>query len=148
MSLEVKCIEWGTKDYEQMLELRKTVLLQPIGVPFSYIVPENEKADFLIAAFEGSRMTGCCVLSPRTNGAIQLRQMAVDNRLQQKGVGRMIVHFAEQVARQNNYQLLYMHARNTVMEFYAKCGYSIDGPEFEEVGIKHHRMQKKLGVVG
>ena len=146
MALTINCIQWGSVQYTQMLELRKTVLLQPIGVPFIYIVPENEKTDFLIAAFDGEHMLGCCVLTPRTNGAIQLRQMAVNTHLQQKGVGRMIVQFAEDIARQNGFQLLYMHARNPVMEFYTKCGYSVDGTEFEEVGIKHHRMQKRLVV--
>lgn len=144
MSFELTCIEWGSPEYEQMLELRKQVLLAPIGVPFSYIVPENERTDFLIAAFENGRLLGCCVLTSRAAGAIQLRQMAVQRDLQQKGVGRQIVAFAEDIARKNGFALLYMHARNPVMEFYKSCGYTVSGVEFEEVSIKHHRMQKRL----
>ena len=37
-----------------------------------------------------------------------------------------------------------MHARDTVMDFYKKNGYVISGPQFFEVGIGHHRMEKKL----
>jgi hypothetical protein len=37
-----------------------------------------------------------------------------------------------------------MHARNPVIDFYKKCGYDIVGPEFFEVGMGHHRMEKSL----
>ncbi|MBD0374701.1 MAG: GNAT family N-acetyltransferase, partial [Flavisolibacter sp.] len=42
------------------------------------------------------------------------------------------------------FDILIMHARNPVIEFYKKCGYTIVGEEFFEVGIAHHKMQKQL----
>jgi predicted GNAT family N-acyltransferase len=37
-----------------------------------------------------------------------------------------------------------MHARDTVLSFYEKCGYQISGEQFFEVGIAHHKMQKEV----
>jgi N-acetylglutamate synthase-like GNAT family acetyltransferase len=127
-----------------MITLRITQLLEPIGVPSHYIEKEKEKTDFLIGAFENSEMIGCCVLTPRENGVIQLRQMAVRIDYRGKRVGAAIIEFAEQVARENNFSLLLMHARDPVIDFYKKCGYEIEGDQFFEVGMGHHKMQKQL----
>jgi N-acetylglutamate synthase-like GNAT family acetyltransferase len=142
--MELKLIEHNSNEYEQMITLRITQLLEPIGVPSHYIEKEKEKTDFLIGAFENSEMIGCCVLTPRENGVIQLRQMAVRIDYRGKRVGAAIIEFAEQVARENNFSLLLMHARDPVIDFYKKCGYEIEGDQFFEVGMGHHKMQKQL----
>jgi N-acetylglutamate synthase-like GNAT family acetyltransferase len=142
--MTIRTIQHNSKEYEQMIELRIKVLLNPIGVPAHYIVPEKEKDDFFIAAFEGDNMVGCCVLTPRENGPIQLRQMAVHSSMQGKRIGAAIIQFAEETAKQNGFDLLLLHARNPVIDFYKKCGYQIAGDEFFEVGIGHHIMQKRI----
>lgn len=142
--MQIRIIQSGTKEYEDMISLRMKVLLDPIGIPRSYINPEKEKQDILVGAFENNEIIGCCVLTRVNDSILQLRQMAVDNTLQKKGVGRKIVSFAEQTAKEKGYQVLMMHARDTVMDFYKKAGYSIAGEQFFEVGIGHHRMEKKL----
>jgi predicted GNAT family N-acyltransferase len=35
-----------------------------------------------------------------------------------------------------------MHSRDAVIPFYLKCGYTIEGDSFTEVGISHHKMIK------
>ena len=130
--------------YEQMQALRWRVLLEPIGVPKSYMNPEREKNDLLIAAFEKENLVGCCILSHIDNETVQLRQMAVDNTKQHNGVGRAIVSFAERLALEKGYSVLMMHARDQVIPFYEKCGYHIADEGFTEVGIPHHRMEKSL----
>jgi predicted GNAT family N-acyltransferase len=142
----IRTIMHGSKDYEKMIALRVRALLAPIGVPASYIQKEKEKDDVLIGAFEGDDITGCCVLTPINDELVQLRQMVVDPLWQGKKIGAAIVQFAEQEAQHRGFTTLMMHARNPVIEFYSKCGYKVDGEEFFEVGIGHHRMMKKLSV--
>lgn len=144
MKLDLRLIDHGLDLYDKMIELRLNVLLNPIGVPETYIEKEKEKDDFLIGAFSDDVLVGCCVLTPLNKDLIQLRQMAVLTAVQGKGVGVGIVEFAEQTAISNGYSILLMHARAVVVEFYKKCGYAIVGDEFEEVGIKHFKMQKRL----
>lgn len=139
-----KTITHLSEDYRHMIELRVRVLLNPIGIPASYIVAEKETDDILIGAFENDQIVGCCILTDRGNGQVQLRQMAVDTTLQSTGVGALLIAFAEDLARAKGFQLLFMHARNPVIGFYEKCGYRIVGEEFFEVRLGHHRMEKPL----
>mgnify|MGYP003575048359 CR=1 FL=1 len=142
--MNLQIIQHGTAAYNQMLQLRIKVLLNPIGVSPSFINTEKEKEDILIAAFEEQDMVGCCVLTKRDKETVQLRQMAVDDVVQGKGVGSAIIQFAEQVAKENGYSTIMMHARSAVVPFYLKNGYYVTGDAFEEVGIAHRFMQKKL----
>jgi predicted GNAT family N-acyltransferase len=142
--MQICIIQTGTKDYNDMVDLRMKVLLDPIGIPRSYINPAKEKEDILVGAFEQDELIGCCILTRVNASTLQLRQMAVNDTLQNKGVGRAIISFAEQIAKEKGYHTLMMHARDTVMDFYKKNGYAITGQQFFEVGIGHHRMEKKL----
>ena len=142
--MDIKIIGHNSNEFAQMIRLRITQLLEPIGVPASYIDEKKEKDDFLIAAFEKDEMIGCCVLTPKDDRAVQLRQMAVRSHYRGKGIGAAIIDFAEKIARENNFLLVTMHARDPVIDFYKKCGYQIfDDPLFE-VGIGHHKMRKQL----
>jgi N-acetylglutamate synthase-like GNAT family acetyltransferase len=142
--MEIRLIDMNSPEYGDMRQLRLDVLLNPIGVSPSYINPEKEKNDLLIGAFEGDRIIGCCVLTPLNKDLIQLRQMAVRPDVQGRGIGAAIVTFAEQTAKEKDFKRLMMHARDVVIPFYQKCGYSIAGEQFTEVGIDHHRMEKSL----
>lgn len=140
----MKIITHGSAEYDVMIELRVNQLLEPIGVPASYIEREKEKKDILIGAFENGEIIGCCVLTPKDHSVIQLRQMTVRSDYRRKDIGRAIIEFAEDVAREKKFSILMMHARNQVIDFYKKCGYVIEGDQFFEVGIGHHKMQKQL----
>jgi predicted GNAT family N-acyltransferase len=142
--MQMLIIPHNSEQYRQMIQLRISQLLEPIGVPASYIEREKENNDILIGAFENEKIIGCCVLTPKDNATIQLRQMTVRSDYRGKGIGAAIIEFAEQVARENNFSSLMMHARDPVIEFYKKCGYEIEGEQFFEVGIGHHTMRKQL----
>ena len=130
--------------YDEMADLRARVLLEPIGIPRSYINPEKEAGDTLVGAYLAGKMVGCCILTRVDDTTVQLRQMAVDSALQQKGVGRQVLSFAESLAKGAGFKELVMNARDTVLPFYEKCGYRISGEPFTEVGVPHHKMQKEL----
>ncbi len=142
--MDVRIIEHNSEEYQQMINLRLHVLLKPIGIPETYINWQKEKEDILIGTFESGEIIGCCVLSRVDKDVLQLRQMAVSQALQGKGIGAAIVSFAEEVAKENGYRTLMMHARDSVLSFYEKCGYMIDGKQFFEVNIPHHTMKKNL----
>ena len=143
-NLQFCLLRTGTPAYEQMISLRMAVLLEPIGIPCSYIDPVKEASDLLIGAYADGQLAGCCILTRVSDTTVQLRQMAVASFVQKKGVGAAILSFAEDKALENGYHTLVMHARDTVLPFYEKCGYKIAGEQFFEVGIGHHKMQKEL----
>ncbi len=142
--MDTRIIQFGSAEYEAMLQLRKTALLEPIGVPFYYINPEKEKNDVFIGAFESGNIIGCCVLTRLSPDLVQLRQMAVSALYQGNGIGALVLSFAETVAKAHGFTTMMMHARDPVIEFYAKQGYEVFGEPFQEVGLGHHKMQKQL----
>jgi N-acetylglutamate synthase-like GNAT family acetyltransferase len=127
-----------------MLRLRYDMLRKPLGLSFNPEELEKEKDDILMGAFEDDRILGCCLLTKEGPHTLRLRQMAVPNNLQGKGIGRALMVFAENIARDMGYHTLMMHARITATGFYEKMGYVKKDGEFTEVTIQHVIMEKKL----
>lgn len=142
--MALKIIDHGSKEYEQMLRLRNDMLRKPLGLTFSDDELEQEKNEILIAAFEDDKMLGCCMIVKHDEKSCRLRQMAVLNNLQGKGIGRALMTFAENIARDQGYKKLNMHARKTALGFYERLGYRVVGEEFAEVTIPHFEMEKSL----
>ena len=142
--MALKQIDHGSKEYQQMIKLRNDILRQPFGLSFSQDELEEEKEHILIAAFDDDDMLACCMLAKVDNKCLRLRQMAVQNNLQGKGIGASMMNFAETVARDKGYKKLIMHARKNVLGFYEKLGYKAVGDEFIEVTIPHFVMEKSL----
>lgn len=142
--MPIKQIDHGTKEYQQMVELRNEILRKPLGLSFQPDELDREKEDILIATFEEEKMLGCCLLTKVDNKTTRLRQMAVQNNLQGKGIGATMMNFAENVARDAGFKRIIMHARKTAVGFYEKLGYKVSGKEFVEITIPHVVMEKKL----
>jgi N-acetylglutamate synthase-like GNAT family acetyltransferase len=142
----LKQIDHGSADYFKMVELRNEVLRKPLGLNFTEEELANEHQDILIAAFDDDEMVGCCMLCKENNERIKLRQMAVHENVQGKGLGAAILNFAENIARDKGYKTIFMHARETAVGFYEKLGYQINSEVFNEVNIPHYVMEKRLEV--
>jgi len=142
--MALKQIDHGSKEYQQMVALRLEILRKPLGLSFTEEELTKEKDDILIGAFEDDKILACCLLTKVDNATIKLRQMAVQNKLQGKGIGASIMSFAETIARDKGYKKLTMHARDTAIGFYEKFDYYVKGSEFIEVNVLHHVMEKKL----
>ena len=142
--MALKIIDHGTPEYLQMVKLRDDILRKPLGLGFTPEELEAEKDNMLICAFEDDRLLGCCMLVEEQPGTVRLRQMAVLNDLQGKGIGRALMNFAENIARDRGYKVVRMHARAHAVGFYEKVGYRIQGSQFFEVTIPHYVMEKLL----
>lgn len=142
--MPIKQIDHGTAEYKQMVELRNDILRKPLGINFEAGELERERDDILIAAFEEEKMLGCCLLTRIDKDNVRLRQMAVQNNLQGKGIGATMMNYAENVARDAGYKKMIMHARKTAIDFYKKSGYKPAGKEFQEITIPHIVMEKSL----
>ncbi len=142
--MALKILDHGSHEYRQMVKLRDDVLRKPLGLGFTPQELEEEKDNMLIAAFEEEDILGCCMLVEENPQTVRLRQMAVLNDLQGKGIGRALMNFAENIARDQGYKILAMHARKNALGFYEKMGYKVAGDEFLEVTIPHYLMEKQL----
>ncbi len=142
--MALKILDHGSDEYRQMVKLRDDMLRKPLGLSFTTQELERERDNMLIGAFEEEEMLGCCMLVEENYDIVRLRQMAVLNDLQGKGIGRALMNFAENLARDRGYKIISMHARKNAVGFYEKMGYQISGDEFIELTIPHYVMEKKL----
>ena len=142
--MALKIIDHGSREYQQMVQLRNDILRKPLKLTLTPEELAREKDEILIGAFEEERMLGCCMLIIVDPSTVRLRQMAVLNNLQGKGIGRALMQFAENIARDRGFKKIIMHARKSAAGFYEKLGYQVCSEEFEEVTLPHYEMEKKL----
>lgn len=142
--MALKIIEHDSPEYQQMVSLREAILRKPLGLDFDREELEQEQRNILIGAFEDDQILGCCMLIEENPETLRLRQMAVYNEKQGKGLGRALMNFAENLARDRGYKWLNMHARVKAIGFYEKMGYRVVSDEFTEITIPHVVMEKSL----
>ena len=142
--MALKIIDHGTPDYNDMVKLRYTILRKPLGLEFAPEDLEHEKNDILICYYDDGTLEGCCLLTKVSAKEVRLRQMAVLQGLQRHGIGKALMQFAENIARDRGYTKICMHARKTATGFYEKLGYNKTGNEFTEVNLPHYKMEKDL----
>jgi ribosomal protein S18 acetylase RimI-like enzyme len=142
--MALKIIDHGSREYQQMVQLRNDILRKPLKLTLTPEELAKEKDEILIGAFEEEKMLGCCMLIIVDSSTVRLRQMAVLNNLQGKGIGRALTQFAENIARDRGFKKIIMHARKSAAGFYEKLGYQVCSDEFEEVTLPHYEMEKKL----
>ncbi len=121
------------------MALRYKVLREPLGLNFEQSDLEKEFEDFHIAAFHNKQIVGILLLKPNKD-RIKMRQVAVDDFWQGKGIGKAMVFFAHKIAFDKGYKKIELHARETAIPFYLSLGYSIKGEPFYEVGVPHKKM--------
>ncbi len=142
--MPIKLIDYGTQQYQEMVNLRMDILRRPLGMQFSEEDLAKEKNDILLGAYDEDEIVACCILTAIDPLTCQLRQMAVHQKMQRNGIGAALMVFAENVARDTGYRKMIMHARKTAIGFYEKLGYQTQGEEFTEVNLPHMEMYKPL----
>ncbi len=140
--MKLQTVKYLSNEYQSICTLRDEVLRKPIGLRLTEEDKLKDSGDILFGCFEGNTAIGCCILSKIDESTGKLRQMAVSNDFQGKGIGRIVLQYAEQYAWNHGYTTLTMHARKSALDFYKKEGYIASGEEFTEVGIPHFEMKK------
>lgn len=139
-------IDFGSSRYEQLVELRYKVLLEPLGLKFLDSHRDKEVNYLHIGCVENldDKLVGGLMLIPLDNQTIRMMQVAVDAKYQGEGIGRELVKYAEKRSKEAGYKTIVMHAMLNVTGFYEKLGYKQEGDIFEERGITFAKMVKKL----
>src|SRR5690606_31769604 len=120
------------------------ILRKPLGLQFSDDELEEEYDQFHLAAIYENCVIGILLLQIIDPQRIKMRQVAVKQNLQGKGIGKAIVLFSEKFALEKGFLKLGLHARMEAVPFYKKLGYETFGEKFMEVNIPHYFMSKQL----
>ncbi|MDB5225955.1 MAG: Acetyltransferase [Bacteroidota bacterium] len=142
--IDIQVVDFNSPQQKKSVELRYKVLREPLGLHFTEEQLASEKYDVHVVALQNESVIGVVVLQKTSETRIKMRQVAVNFELQRSGVGKALVRFTERYAKQQGFDLIELHARDTAREFYLKLDYHIEGEMFVEVGIPHYKMYKHL----
>lgn len=132
---------------EGCLALRERVFIVEQRVPAELERDELDAVAVHAAALAGGRVvgTGRLVRQPAPGGEIgRVGRMAVDAAWRRAGVGARLLVFLEERARAMGLPEIELHAQCYVEPFYRRHGYAPEGATFEEAGIDHVVMRKRL----
>ena len=139
-------IEFGSSRYNELVELRYKILLEPLGLKFldSFRLEEANYLHLGCVEMLDGKLVGGLLLAPIDDEKIRMMQVAVDTIYQGEGIGKELVKYAEKRAKEAGYSKIVMHAMLSVVSFYEKMGYHIEGDAFDEQGITFMKVVKDL----
>jgi predicted GNAT family N-acyltransferase len=71
-------------------------------------------------------------------------RLAVLARYRRQGIGQALMERCHDIAQAHSLSEVWCHAQISALPFYRKIGYSVAGEKFEEAGIDHLKMTRRL----
>ena len=131
------------EEWDSYFNLRYEVLRAPWNQPRGSERNEGDASAEHFAFFENEQIIGVGRLDFTENLGSQIRFMAVDDRYQGKGIGRLLMEHMEEIARNKGCKETILHAREIALPFYEKLGYrSIEKSHLLVGEIQHYLMNK------
>jgi predicted GNAT family N-acyltransferase len=135
---------FGDELYAKSVDLRYELMRKPLGLTFTDEELRQDVQQHHLVAVLGEDVVGVMIYYPETEKEMRVRQFCVRSDLQGKGIGRLMIHYAEACFRLLSFTSYYGHARLHVSSMYESWGMTKEGEIFTEVGIPHIKMSKKL----
>jgi len=126
-----------------VLALRREVFVVEQHIPHELEVDEDDNIATHVAALLDGRVIATLriVVHGRT---AKIGRMAVAASSRKTGVGRTLMEFAEASAADRGVEKIVLGAQLTARDFYRRLGYVGEGPIFDDAGLPHVMMSKKL----
>jgi predicted GNAT family N-acyltransferase len=144
MNSQIKVVEITDRpQMEQAWAIRRTVFIEEQHVPEEIEMDEDDAHAFHALAVDGNTPVGCGRMVTH-DGYVKIGRMAVLSERRGEGIGRSILEYLMERARQRGIGRAVLHAQLTAEGFYLKNGYIPEGELFEEAGITHRLMFREL----
>ncbi|MEX2163740.1 MAG: GNAT family N-acetyltransferase [Sulfuricaulis sp.] len=133
--------QWG-----EYFDLRWRILRAPWDQPRGSEKDEfDEIADHVTVRDQEGRLLGVGRLHMNNKKEAQIRYMATEEDCRGLGIGRVIIKKLEELARARGVERIVLNARDNVVGFYLRFGYTVTGPGPTLFGkVKHSKMEKRL----
>ncbi|HKV56295.1 MAG TPA: GNAT family N-acetyltransferase [Candidatus Binataceae bacterium] len=128
---------------EQAWTIRRAVFIEEQHVPEAIEMDADDAVAFHALALDGTTPVGCGRMVVHGDH-VKIGRMAVLRARRGEGIGRQVLEFLMERARQRGFHRAVLHAQLTAEGFYLKQGYHPEGDVFEEAGIAHRQMSHDL----
>ena len=129
--------------YDDALDVRLAVFVEEQGVPESVEVDDHEDEATHFVAYDSDAPVATARLREYEPGVGKVERVAVRRSRRGEGWGDRVMDELEAAASER-FDELYLHAQETAAGFYTRLGYEREGDAFEEAGIPHVAMRKRL----
>jgi predicted GNAT family N-acyltransferase len=132
-------------DWPEVVELRTRVFVGEQGVP-----PEIEQdaadatAVHVVSRNVAGRVVATGRLLLRDDRTASIGRMAADASVRGRGHGAAVLAELHRQAILRGMTEVELHAQVTARGFYERAGYAAVGEEYEEAGIRHVTMRRRL----
>jgi predicted GNAT family N-acyltransferase len=133
----------GSPLLEAAFELRREVFCVEQGVPAELEIDELDPDAIHLVAILDEKIVGTLRILEH-EGAAKIGRVAVRAAARRAGIGGRLMERAAEIARKRGFDEIVLHAQITVAGFYRRLGYVEEGEPFEEAGIPHIAMRRKL----
>lgn len=137
---------FGSEAYRESVRLREAVLRRPLGLAWEAGAFDGEEASFHLGCFADGALVATLNLQPLDATTVKMRQVAVSPAWQSRGVGTMLIRYAERVATSRGFSVIVAHAREAALAFYRKLGYRAVSGVSLHLTIPHVHVRKELLV--
>ena len=114
------------EEFKAYYALRYKILREPLGQPRGTEKDDYEPISQHFMAVEDAtgEIIGVVKLFKKNKETAQFSHLAVDDKFQKKGIGKMLVDFVENKSREEGYIKIGTLSRLTATKFYEKLGYA------------------------
>lgn len=125
--------------------IRERVFVEEQGVPRELEYDEHDAtAIHLLVLDENGRPVATGRTRPYDGDKMKVERVATIAALRGKGFGNELMSAMERVARREGRMILTLGAQVQAIPFYERLGYSVVSEEFEDAGIPHRTMEKRI----
>ena len=140
MTWDVREAQWQ-RDGEALRHIRDVVFIQEQSVPIDLEIDgADPECAHLLAHDETGRPIGTARMLPSG----KIGRMAVVRPWRGQQIGTAILFCLLEAARSQGIASVYLHAQTRALAFYAAFGFLEEGDEFEEAGIPHRLMKRRV----
>jgi len=136
-------IEFASDLMRDAFELRYEVFVDEQGVPRELEVDEFDAGAIHLVAIRRDQVVGTLRMLEH-GGAAKIGRVAVRAAARRSGIGARLMERAAAIALQRGLSEVVLHAQVTVAGFYRRLGYVEEGDRFDEAGIPHIAMRKRI----
>jgi predicted GNAT family N-acyltransferase len=129
-------------DFDAIHFVRETVFWLEQRIPRELEFDDRDAVCIHLLAFDAEAPIGTARLDLGLGGKVG--RVAVLAARRRSGVGTALMEHAHAIARERGLRSVWCNAQISAQAFYERLGYELTGAPFDEAGIEHVRMQRRL----
>ena len=144
LDIEMRKIEYGTDDYEVSIDIRNEAFRKPWGMDIRDEDLSGDKNMDMYGAYLNDAMIATVFLAEDDKDTARVKSVAILDQYRKLGLGRYLMDFIEDKARDKGYSKVNLMGRVSVEGFYHKLDYTTLSEPYDYHTIPHIDMTKEL----